>query len=104
MPKRVVTLDREDIKNLTDRLTARARLGISPELRRDLLCATAVLRTALSIGFPVRPIQVEIEETTARHDRSKASRRKDARRRKPWLLSPWRKHFNRRTGNDHRRG
>jgi hypothetical protein len=62
MPKRVVTLDREDIKNLTDRLTARARLGISPELRRDLLCATAVLRTALSIGFPVRPIQLEIEE------------------------------------------
>src|SRR5258708_38967443 len=100
MPKRVVTLDREDIKNLTDRLTARARLGISPELRRDLLCATAVLRTALSIGFPVRPIQVEIEETTARHDRSKSSRRKYARRPKRLLLSRWRKHFQRRRGDD----
>ena len=52
---------RDDITRLCDRLEARGQsllLNDMPELQRDLRIAVTVLRKALDIGFPVRPIEV----------------------------------------------
>jgi hypothetical protein len=56
------TINRDEINHLADRLSARATSRLwdaAPEIRSDLLIAVAVLRAALSIGFPVRPIEIE---------------------------------------------
>jgi hypothetical protein len=56
------TINREEIGHLADRLSARATSRLweaQPELRTDLLTAVKVIRAALSIGFPVRPIDID---------------------------------------------
>jgi hypothetical protein len=56
------TITREEIGHLTDRLSARATSRLwdaTPEILSDLLVAVAVIRAALAIGFPVRPIEIE---------------------------------------------
>ncbi len=56
------TITRDEISQLADRLSARATSRLweaTPELRSDLLTAVRVIRVALSIGFPVRPIEID---------------------------------------------
>jgi hypothetical protein len=58
----MMTISRGEISRLCDRLEARARSRLmagTPELRSDLRVAAIVLRRALAIGFPVRPIEVD---------------------------------------------
>ncbi len=56
------TINRDEISHLADRLSARATSRLwdaTPEHRSDLLTCAAVIRAALAIGFPVRPIEIE---------------------------------------------
>jgi hypothetical protein len=58
-----ITVNRDEIAALCDRLDARSTSRLwdaAPELKRDLRVAVAVLRQALSIGFPVRPVDVDL--------------------------------------------
>jgi len=52
----------EDVSQLCDRLDERAKsrlMAATPELQHDLRVAVIVLRRAVMIGFPVRPIEIE---------------------------------------------
>jgi hypothetical protein len=58
-----ITVTRADIEALCDRLDARSTSRLwdaSPEHKRDLRIAVAVMRHALSIGFPIRSIEVDM--------------------------------------------
>ena len=62
MVKPTKSITRDEISHLIDRLVARAEsrlMNSTPELRSDLRIAAIVLRAALSIGFPVRPIDID---------------------------------------------
>ncbi len=62
MPKATKTITRDEIGHIVDRLRARAEsrlMNNTPELQSDLRVAAIVLRAALSIGFPVRPIDID---------------------------------------------
>ena len=55
-------ITRDEISQLVDRLRARSESRLmngTPELRSDLRVAAIVLRAALAIGFPVRPIDLD---------------------------------------------
>jgi len=55
-------VSRGDIESLCDRLEEWDRsdlLDEMPELLKDLRIAVEVLRRALMIGFPVRPIEID---------------------------------------------
>jgi len=57
----VIQISRIEIAALAERLMARAESRLmngTPELQRDLRVAAIVLQAALSIGFPVRPIEI----------------------------------------------
>ena len=57
----VLQITRVEIAALAERLQARAESRLmngTPELQRDLRVAAIVLLAALSISFPVRPIEI----------------------------------------------
>ena len=57
----LIQITRLEIAALAERLMARAESRLmngTPELQRDLRVAAIVLQAALSIGFPVRPIEI----------------------------------------------
>ncbi len=61
MVKATKQITRDEISHLVDRLYARSEsrlMGGTPELQSDLRVAAIVLRAALAIGFPVRPIDI----------------------------------------------
>ena len=56
------TFSRDDIEQLCKRLESRGTsrlLQDQPELQTDLRVAAYILRRALDIGFPVRPIEFD---------------------------------------------
>jgi len=56
------TINRAEVESLCDRPEARAAtrlMATTPELHSDIRVAAIVLRRAVAIGFPVRPIEVE---------------------------------------------
>jgi hypothetical protein len=53
---------RNDIADLCKRMEARAGsplLRDQPELQRDIRAMSLIVRHALSIGFPVQPIEID---------------------------------------------
>ena len=58
-------ITRTEISALVERLIARAEsrlMNSTPELQSDLRVAAIVLQAALSIGFPVRPIDIKNDQ------------------------------------------
>jgi len=57
-----IAYSRNDIVDLCERLEGRATsklLDDMPSMQKDLRAAVVIMRYALSIGFPVLPIEVE---------------------------------------------